>query len=80
MDFNALRVLPQWPRFLGPPMASGKLRTHPDDFRVDELPQVSPSGEGDHLWVQVTKRGANTDWIAGQLALAAVAAGTSLWD
>jgi tRNA pseudouridine13 synthase len=71
MDFNALRVLPQWPRFLGPPLATGELRTHPEDFRVDELPQVSPSGEGDHLWVQVTKRGANTDWIAGQLALAA---------
>ena len=71
MDLNALRVLPQWPRFLGPPAASGELRSHPEDFRVDELPQVSPSGAGTHLWVQLTKRGANTDWIAGQLALAA---------
>jgi tRNA pseudouridine13 synthase len=71
MDFNALRVLPHWPRSLGPPLATGELRTRPDDFRVDELPQVKPSGEGDHLWVQVTKCGANTDWIAGQLALAA---------
>jgi tRNA pseudouridine13 synthase len=71
MDFNALRVLPRWPRYLGPPLAKGELRMHPEDFRVDELAQVSPSGEGDHLWVQVTKRGANTDWIAGQLAVAA---------
>ena len=71
MDINALRTLPQWPRFLGPPAARGELRSHPEDFQVDELPQVSPSGAGAHLWVQLTKRGANTDWIAGQLAQAA---------
>ncbi len=71
MDINSLRVLPHWPRFLGPPAASGELRTCLEDFRVDEIPQHNPSGQGDHLWVQLTKRGANTDWIAGRLALAA---------
>jgi tRNA pseudouridine13 synthase len=71
MDVNTLRDLPHWPRFLGSPAARGELRSFPEDFRVDELPLVEPSGQGDHLWLQVTKRGANTDWVAGQLALAA---------
>jgi len=43
----------------------------PEDFRVDELPQLLPCGEGHHLWLQVQKRGCNTDWVAGQLARAA---------
>ena len=29
---------------------------------------VEPCGEGEHLWVQVRKRGCNTDWVARQLA------------
>ena len=60
--------VPEWPRFLGVPPLRGKLREQPEDFRVEELPLIHPSGEGSHLWLHVEKRGANTDWIAQQLA------------
>ncbi len=64
-------ALPEWPYALGKPAVSGQLRFHPDDFQVEELPAVEPSGEGSHLWLWVEKTGANTDWVAGQLARAA---------
>src|SRR5262245_7368242 len=63
--------VPGWPRFLGVPQLCGRLRVQQDDFRVEELPLLRPSGEGSHLWLQVEKRGANTDWVAQQLAHAA---------
>ena len=44
------------------------MRSTVDDFRVWELPFVEPSGEGNHLWLEIEKRGANTDWVAGRLA------------
>jgi tRNA pseudouridine13 synthase len=44
------------------------IRSTPEDFRVVEIPKVMPSGEGEHLLVEVRKRGANTAWVAGQLA------------
>ena len=71
MDFASLCAVPEWPRFLGYPRARGILRSRPEDFSVRELPLVEPSGEGSHLWLEVQKCGANTDWIAGQLARAA---------
>ena len=71
MDFDDAYTVPEWPRFLGRPKVMGCLRTQPEDFRVDELPQLWPCGEGHHLWLLVEKRGCNTDWVAGQLARAA---------
>ena len=56
---------------LGRPTASGRLRSEPTDFRVSEIPLVEPSGQGNHLWLDVEKTGANTDWVAAQLARAA---------
>jgi tRNA pseudouridine13 synthase len=63
--------LPDWTRFLGIPRATGVLRAQPEDFRVRELPLITPEGEGTHLWLHVEKRGANTQWVAGQIARAA---------
>jgi tRNA pseudouridine13 synthase len=60
--------LPDWARFLGTPVASGSIRNAVEDFLVRELPLVEPSGEGNHLWLEIEKRGANTDWVAGRLA------------
>ncbi|WP_281241304.1 tRNA pseudouridine(13) synthase TruD [Thiothrix caldifontis] len=40
----------------------------PEDFIVDEQMEIALTGSGEHLWVQVRKTGANTDWVAGQLA------------
>ena len=68
MDGRALWAVPEWPRFLGASPLKGQLRVNLEDFQVEELPLVHPSGEGSHLWLLVEKRGANTDWVAQQLA------------
>ncbi|MEZ5451689.1 MAG: tRNA pseudouridine(13) synthase TruD [Thiothrix sp.] len=47
---------------------TGQFRTLPEDFIVDEQMDIDLSGSGEHLWLQVRKTGANTDWAAGQLA------------
>ena len=59
---------PDWPRAFGEPPISGRLREHPEDFVVEEIPAVIPEGEGEHLWLWVEKRDQNTDWVARQLA------------
>ncbi|GAA5218415.1 tRNA pseudouridine(13) synthase TruD [Corallincola platygyrae] len=42
------------------PTGSGQLKKQPEDFFVDEVMGFEPSGEGEHLWLQVRKRDANT--------------------
>ncbi len=44
------------------------IRESADDFKVTELPKVTPDGHGEHLLVRVRKRDANTQWVATQLA------------
>ena len=63
--------IPEWPWFLGAPRAEGVIRRSPDDFVVEEIPRVQPSGSGGHLWLWVEKRAANTEWVARELARAA---------
>ena len=46
----------------------GQFRVKPEDFIVNEQMDIALSGAGEHLWLQVRKTGANTDWVAGQLA------------
>jgi tRNA pseudouridine13 synthase len=50
------------------PLASGVLRTSPEDFEVTELLGFEASGEGPHALLVVRKRGANTEWVARELA------------
>jgi tRNA pseudouridine13 synthase len=38
------------------PGIGGRIRTLPDDFHVEEQPLYSPCGEGEHLYVRITKR------------------------
>lgn len=47
---------------------NGRLKSCNEDFRVDEIMPVSPSGEGEHLWLLIEKNGENTDWVAKALA------------
>jgi len=47
---------------------TGQFRVQPEDFIVNEQMDIALSGVGEHLWLQVRKTGANTDWVAGQLA------------
>jgi tRNA pseudouridine13 synthase len=75
--------LPSWtpfeslPKAYGAPLAQGRLRERPEDFRVEEQLGFEPDGEGDHLLLLVRKTGANTEWAARRLArLAAVSVST----
>jgi len=50
------------------PLVSGVIKVKPDDFRVDEMTSISPTGMGEHDLLQIRKTNTNTDWLAGQLA------------
>ena len=52
----------------GGPAGSARLRASPEDFVVREWLGFEADGEGDHLLLKVRKRGANTMWVAKQLA------------
>jgi tRNA pseudouridine13 synthase len=47
---------------------SANLKTLAEDFIVEEHIPVQFSGEGEHCWIYIEKRGCNTDWLAQQLA------------
>lgn len=49
-------------------MLSARFRVEPGDFQVDELPAFEPSGEGEHLLLEVEKTGLNTAFVAKALA------------
>jgi tRNA pseudouridine13 synthase len=55
----------------GPPPLSGRIRVAAEDFVVEELLGFEPDGAGGHVLLSVEKRGANTGWVAAQLARAA---------
>ena len=46
----------------------GVIRTCDEDFFVEEMMDVSLTGEGEHVWLFVEKRGENTDFIARRIA------------
>jgi tRNA pseudouridine13 synthase len=50
------------------PSATGQLRASMADFKVFEQLPFSPSGEGEHLFIHIRKIGANTVFVARQLA------------
>ena len=52
----------------GQPVVKGRMRTFPEDFQVREELDFLLDGVGEHVWLWVRKRGANTDWVAKQLA------------
>lgn len=56
------------PFAFGTPTCRGALRSRPEDFQVREIPVCEPDGSGEHIWLWVRKRNANTDWAARQLA------------
>ncbi|MFC6635136.1 tRNA pseudouridine(13) synthase TruD [Microbulbifer taiwanensis] len=57
-----------WPRALGGAAIRGDFRTIPEDFVVDELASPPVIDGGEHVYLLVQKRGANTVWVAQQLA------------
>jgi tRNA pseudouridine13 synthase len=50
------------------PLATGVIRAAPEDFVVEEILGFSASGAGPHALLSVRKRGANTEWVARELA------------
>lgn len=52
----------------GQPKVSAGFRIEPEGFQVDEELGFALTGEGEHVYVQLRKRNANTAWVAEQLA------------
>jgi len=52
----------------GGPAGRGRIRERPEDFRVVEDTGYTPSGDGEHLWLEIEKREMNTLDVARALA------------
>lgn len=62
----------------GGPAGSGAIRMQPEDFRVVEDTGYTPSGDGEHLWLDIEKRGMNTVDVAQRIAQLAGVPGRSV--
>lgn len=52
------------------PGIGGVVRATPEDFRVEERPLYLPCGEGEHLYLRVTKRGLSTPEMVSRFSSA----------
>lgn len=52
----------------GQPLSTGNIKTTPEDFKVDEILGFEPTGEGEHLFLLIEKRGINTEELVKELA------------
>ncbi|MDX1538338.1 tRNA pseudouridine(13) synthase TruD [Arsukibacterium sp.] len=68
MSAVASPQLPQWQYLYGKPAVTATIRSAPEHFIVDEQLNFEPSGSGEHLLLQIEKRGQNTQYVARQLA------------
>jgi tRNA pseudouridine13 synthase len=59
------------PRAYGDALGTAVLKATAEDFQVDEVLDIPLSGDGEHLWLWVEKRGLNTEEAARRLARAA---------
>jgi tRNA pseudouridine13 synthase len=48
----------------------GRIKVHPDDFRVTEIPLYEPSGKGDHVYLYIEKSGIGSLEAADRIARA----------
>ncbi len=60
--------LPDWARAHGGPLLAAGIRSQPEDFQVTEELGYAFSGDGEHDFLWIEKNGANTEWVARQLA------------
>ena len=51
-----------------PPKAVAGVKVQAEDFQVDELMTVNCSGEGEHIWLQISKQQTHSDQIVKALA------------
>lgn len=66
---NELQLL--GPRAYGDACGQAVLKASAEDFQVDEVLDIPLSGQGEHLWLWVEKRGLNTEEAARRLGKAA---------
>jgi tRNA pseudouridine13 synthase len=57
-----------FPYAYGQPNATADFRAQPEDFQVYEHLGFEPCGAGEHVYLQVSKRGENTAWVAEKIA------------
>ncbi|NIB39699.1 tRNA pseudouridine(13) synthase TruD [Pseudomaricurvus alkylphenolicus] len=57
-----------WAYAQGAPEVTGLFRAQPEDFQVDEDLGIELTGEGEHVYLHIRKRGDNTAWVAKQIA------------
>lgn len=50
------------------PSEAAQIKTHNQDFIVEELMDVEFSGEGEHIWLNISKSGLHTDQIVKKIA------------
>jgi tRNA pseudouridine13 synthase len=62
------QTLPDWSRAHGAPLFRTLLRHRPEDFQVTEELGWEVSNDGEHDYLFIEKIGANTQWVAKQLA------------
>lgn len=60
--------IPLWKYAFGGPGSTGKIKTKPADFIVEERLPFEPEGVGEHAFLQIQKTGENTDYVARMLA------------
>lgn len=58
----------RWAFAYGRPSVNGELKREPADFKVVEQMPVTPSGEGEHVWILIRKTQLNTEQVAKQIA------------
>ncbi|MEE4246874.1 MAG: tRNA pseudouridine(13) synthase TruD, partial [Kangiellaceae bacterium] len=58
----------RWPQSTDASVDSASFRAKPQHFVVTEHLSFQPSGDGEHCFLFVEKIGANTSWVAEQLA------------
>ena len=61
-------MLPKLSFLHGKPQSTGLLRQQKSDFKVFEQLPFLPCGEGEHLFIHIRKIGANTVFVARELA------------
>ena len=50
------------------PGIGGQIKTQPEDFEVEEVPAYEPSGQGEHLFLWIEKRGMGAEYFQRQVA------------
>lgn len=57
-----------FPFAYGQPEVTAGFRSEPEDFQVYEDLGFAPCGEGEHVYLHISKRGENTAWVAEKIA------------